>query len=286
MLAEEICKSENVSEAESHKVESGVEDRSFAKESLGPSEEKRKMTRALGILWNTQRDTFEFDLSNNGKINNVIPTKRGILSSLATIFDPQGIISPISVAAKVLFPRLELMSARILYVLMNTVVAALSSQVRIDNSRYWLDSKTALFWIANNGVWKQFVQHRVNEILKLTNKVEWGHVDGVENPADIGSRSVTASQLRDSALWWEGPKWLRESEEAWPQSVNNENSEVVNEERRKTNVFSVCSENHLSVGQIIDINRFSTLSKLQRVTALVRRFYRNLRSKKRAETSE
>ena len=150
-------------------------------------------------------------------------------------------------------PRLELMSARILSVLMNTVVAALSSQVRIDNSRYWLDSKAALFWIANNGVWQQFVQHRVNEILTLTNKVEWRHVDGVENPADIGSRGVTASQLRDSALWWEGPKWLRENEEVWPQSVNNENSEVVNEERRKTNVFSVCSENHLSVGQIIDI---------------------------------
>ena len=28
-----------------------------------------------------------------------------------------------------------------------------------------LDSKTALYWIFNNGNWKQFVPHRVNEIL-------------------------------------------------------------------------------------------------------------------------
>ena len=40
------------------------------------------------------------------------------------------------------------------------------------------------FWIQNNNEWKQFVQHRVNEILTLTKK----DVSGVENPADIGSR--------------------------------------------------------------------------------------------------
>jgi len=106
VLAEEICKSEKVNETESHKLESEVEERSFAKESLGPSEEKREMTKVVGILWNTKRDTFEFDLSNNGKINNVSLTKRGILSSFATSFDPQGIISPISVAAKILFQQL------------------------------------------------------------------------------------------------------------------------------------------------------------------------------------
>ena len=34
------------------------------------------------------------------------PTKRGILSTLATLFDPQGIITPISISAKVLFQEL------------------------------------------------------------------------------------------------------------------------------------------------------------------------------------
>jgi len=88
---------------------------------------------------------------------------------------------------------------------------------------------------------------------------------GIENPADIESRGVTAMQLRDSALWWEGPKWLREGKEAWPLNVNVENSYVVNEERKKANVFRVYSESHLSIRQVIDINRFNTMNKLQRV---------------------
>ena len=67
-------------------------------------------------------------------------------------------------------PRLELMSACILSKLMATVYKALSTQVKIDECRYWLDSKTALYWINNQGLWKQFVQHRVNEILQLSKR--------------------------------------------------------------------------------------------------------------------
>ena len=69
-------------------------------------------------------------------------------------------------------PRLELMSARILAQLMNTVRNALQSQLKLNGVRFWLDSKTALSWIQNKGEWKQFVRHRVNEILRLTNKEE------------------------------------------------------------------------------------------------------------------
>ena len=71
---------------------------------------------------------------------------------------------------KLSIPRLELMSARILATLMKVVFSALKSQLAIEGCRYWLDSKTALYWINNAGEWKQFVQHRVDEILKLTDK--------------------------------------------------------------------------------------------------------------------
>ena len=65
--------------------------------------------------------------------------------------------------------------------------------------------------ILNKGEWKQFVRHRVNEILKLTSKVDWGHCPGIENPADIGSRGESASQLKDNELWRVGPEWLATS---------------------------------------------------------------------------
>ena len=85
-------------------------------------------------------------------------------------------------------PRLELMSARILAQLMNTVRNALQSQLKVDGVRFWLDSKTALSWIRNRGEWKQFVRHRVDAILTLTNKEEWAYCSTVENPSDLGSR--------------------------------------------------------------------------------------------------
>ena len=97
-------------------------------------------------------------------------------------------------------PRLELMSARILAQLMETVKKALESQLQISRVKYWLDSKTALCWIQNRGEWKQFVRHRVNEILKLSYKKDWGHCPGEENPADIGSRGTLGSKLKEEKL--------------------------------------------------------------------------------------
>ena len=87
-------------------------------------------------------------------------------------------------------PRLELMSARILAQLMSTVKTALEAQVNLDGTRYWLDSRTAICWIQNKGEWKQFVRHRVNEILELSTKDEWRHCPREHTPADIGSRGA------------------------------------------------------------------------------------------------
>ena len=54
---------------------------------------------------------------------------------------------------------------------------------------------TALYWIQNQGEWKQFVRHRVKEILQLSDKSDWGHCCGGDNPADIGSRGASAKEL-------------------------------------------------------------------------------------------
>jgi len=62
--------------------------------------------------------------------------------------------SRVALLKRLSIPKLEPISVIILSVLINTVVTAMSSQVRFDKIRYWLDSKTALLWIANNGVWK------------------------------------------------------------------------------------------------------------------------------------
>ena len=227
------------------------EDCNYTKETLGLSRDEGGKTKVLGLHWDTDQDIIEFDVGKVGNMPNKVVTKRGILSTLASIFDPLGLISPIVMSAKVLFqelclerlswddflpadkvrrwdvwlndlkmterislprfivegmdnettrvtfhgfgdvskhancamsylvietsagiytklicaktrvaslkeltlPKLELMLARILVNLMETVKDALSSQLKVDDIRFWLDTKTALFWFLYQGEW-------------------------------------------------------------------------------------------------------------------------------------
>ena len=61
-------------------------------------------TKVLGITWHYNKNIWEFPPDvKGGEIDmGVQATKRGILSSLASLFDPLGLISPIAVSAKIL----------------------------------------------------------------------------------------------------------------------------------------------------------------------------------------
>ena len=164
-------------------------------------------------------------------------------------------------------PRFELMSGRLLAQVMNTVRDSLKNQVKIDYVRFWLDSMTALYWIMNKGKWKQFVHHRVNEILRLTNKEEWGHCPGVENPADIGSRSCMGSQLVKNKLWWKGPDWLRKTVDDWPKFEANEKTSTVIEEQKRSAVMLVKVTQPKGISSILNIKAFGMAERLFSVTA-------------------
>ena len=179
-------------------------------------------------------------------------------------------------------PRLELMAARILAQLVNTIRSALSTQLKLDGVRYWLDSKTALCWIRNRGEWKQFVKHRVNKILHLTNKDEWAYVSTHENPADIRSRGVLVSKLKNNELWWNGLTWLVEKPNDWPPNFEIGRTPESSEEEKKsvTNLFVEKDQQQLSgLGAVISIKRYSSLTKLLNVTAWVRRAVSNFKRK-------
>ena len=181
---------------------------------------------------------------------------------------------------KLSIPRLELMSARILATLMKVVFSALKSQLTIEGCRYWLDSKTALYWINNAGEWKQFVQHRVDEILKLSDKKDWGHCAGLCNPADLGSRGALASELIKSRIWWQGPHWLLMEREHWPTELLLDSTSDVTEEKKKSSVaLTIAQDRPTGISKIIDIDTFSSLDRLFRVTAYVLRFIANVKAK-------
>ncbi|GFQ94813.1 uncharacterized protein TNCT_594001 [Trichonephila clavata] len=54
--------------------------------------------KTLGLIWNPKHDTFEFSVSD--PTNNSEWTKRSILSHIARIFDPMGLLGPVIVTAK------------------------------------------------------------------------------------------------------------------------------------------------------------------------------------------
>ena len=206
----------------------------------------------------------------------VYETSEGLKASLLTSKTRVAPLKPMTI------PRLELMAARILAQLMETAKEAIKSHIEITDCYYWSDSMTALQWIQNKGEWKQFVRSRVNEILGATKKDRWRHCPGEINPADIGSRGMKAEDLKDSKLWWEGPQFLTDPSLEWPEFMHNEEdlSESVECERKVT-TLAVQAKEIQNVGNVIDINRYSSVLKLLRVTALVIRFVRNLSAKRR-----
>ena len=70
-----------------------------------------------------------------------------------------------------------------------------------------------LYWIHNNRPWKQFVNHRVQEVHKLTDKHVWRHCPGIMNPVDLPSRGMNASELTNSGMdlyfWGDVAKVIR-----------------------------------------------------------------------------
>ena len=71
----------------------------FAKEHLGT---KANETKILGFNWDKQRDTFRVEIPTESQGL----TKRNILKTLASIYDPLGFISPVLLIGKILFRNL------------------------------------------------------------------------------------------------------------------------------------------------------------------------------------
>ena len=165
---------------------------------------------------------------------------------------------------------------------MDAARRALESEYKFEGVRYWTDSKTVLCWVSNPGSWKQFVQHRVDEILRVSSKCDWGHCPGIENPADSGSRGVLITELKNSNLWWTGPSWLKGTPSDWPSletSAPTMESKV--EEKKSFCVKLLISVDSLfGISNLINLQRFSCSNRLLRVTAWIKRFINKLKRRK------
>ena len=187
--------------------------------------------------------------------------------------------------AKQTIPRLELLSALILARLMNTTKRALEAAIEISQVRCWTDSKVALFWIVQQQKEsKQYVQNRAEEIRSLVPLNCWNHCPGLENPADIPSRGITPTQLASSNLWWNGPSWL--ATQGKPSGEEDVTEMKIKEEKALENGTLSALLVHgttNSLSNLINCKDYSRLDSLLRVTALVVKFVKVLKSRKEGD---
>ena len=182
-------------------------------------------------------------------------------------------------------PRLELIGTYILSKLVDTVCNEFKSLPFEVDVYDWVDLFTTLCWIKNHGPWKQYVQHRVDVIRKLTDIEKWRFCPGNMNPADIPSRGCSGKDLVESELWWSGPTFLREPSNLWPETPsisapNTTSEELVKHTPALTQLLATAALNRTlyeNLEEIMDVERYGSKLKLLRVTAYVLKFILLLR---------
>lgn len=163
-------------------------------------------------------------------------------------------------------PRLELSAALLCARLVDKVQTSLS--ILVSKSIYWSDSTIVLGWLrASPSSLQVFVANRVSLIQDLTSPNEWRHVPTLDNPADIVSRGVAPCVLVKHDLYWHGPAWLSLDEVQWPEMPQFSTNELP--ELRKLNLHSQVDS---SDDSIIDFDKYSNLTRLERVIAYCFRF--------------
>ena len=171
---------------------------------------------------------------------------------------------------KITIPRLELAAAKEAVKSNNTLEQA--PMVRIDDVLYWSDSTIVLKYINNiNKRFKTFVANRLEFIHSGSKAAQWRHVQGKQNPADYASRGLHVHETEKAEVWFNGPKFLQtniEFDSFVDSGLSDDDAELTEKQICCVNI--VCNEHGL-------LSRFSSLEKLQRVTAWILRFLSNAR---------
>ncbi|XP_064622555.1 uncharacterized protein LOC135484801 [Lineus longissimus] len=171
-------------------------------------------------------------------------------------------------------PRLELMAALVGSRLARTVKSELRDELTVY---LWSDSQIVLHWLKSDSLnLKQFVGVRVAEIQSTCESNAWRYVPTSQNPADNLSRGLTPDEM--NGRWMTGPVFLQNGKDSWPAQPAFAAPKY--DEGTKMS-YSINAVHVAKKEPPIDCKRFSSWSRLVRVTAICYRFIHNLKSKVR-----
>ena len=160
-------------------------------------------------------------------------------------------------------PELELCGAVLLTELLDSTMSTLN--INADQVTAWCDSTIVLCWLSQMpSKYKTFVANRITLATSIVPASQWYHVPTKKNPA---SRGLSAGELREHTLWWNGPPWLILEPLAMPRQPQKRELEVCQDEGAKASSCLVMR----GVPAVWLAHRYSSFRTLNHVTAWVMR---------------
>jgi len=161
-------------------------------------------------------------------------------------------------------PRLELMGLYIGFKALTFVEKEIDLPIM---KRYiFCDSEIVLNWIKSTKTLETFVENRLKDLRK--SDIEFRHIVSNENPSDIGTRGSNIDDLQINSLWYNGPKFLAESEDKWPTSKIVFSTPVY----RSVVILPIIPEDNENLVKLIDLSRYSNLMKGCRIFVYILRY--------------
>ena len=141
-----------------------------------------------------------------------------------------------------------------------------------------------------------FIRNRLKEINSHCD-LTFHYVTSKDDPADIATCGPDMHSLSHNQLWWQGPYWLKKQEKEWPildkdedEQTNSEyesevnknkqvkHTEVLNTSEVKSELPTYISGMCMPFG--IECEKYSSITKMIRVTAFALRFITKLKDPK------
>ena len=138
-------------------------------------------------------------------------------------------------------PKLELQATLLAARLKREICRAL--RVTVDKVVMWTDSIIGLQWINSTNKHPISIANRVGENLENNSVDQWNHVATCDNPADAGTRGMSA-EFSQCSRWVRGPDFLRTKEFSFVPNtdvVDNIKLGVVTKEQNDDSISSLAA---------------------------------------------
>lgn len=171
-------------------------------------------------------------------------------------------------------------------VLSAKMASLISNEMELPDLKhyFWTDSKVVLSYLKNESRrFKTYVANRIQQIKNKTNIEDWHYVKSSENPADIASRGLSPDESRKIDFWFNGPKFLLQSDFHWKSTTIANEVNVEDPELKKVNVTKSTTSYQPNVF-LKPVSNISCWNRMKRIVAKVIQAVDRMRRKERVNT--